>query len=256
MLPSLFVAHGAPILALETGGYAKTLSELSNEFERPSGIVIYSSHWEYPAQTISGVEKFEMNHDFNGFPQDLYDIHYPAHGDMELTKKVKALFDEQKIYNLIDYNRKMDSSCWVVLRQMYPEANIPVVMLSINAHMVMEKQYEIGKTLQSLRDENILIIGSGGTVHNPELLIFEQKEPVTWAVEYDDWLEEQVAAWDLEKLFDYIGQAPNAKKAAPRSEHMIPLFLAMGAADNARTSKLLHRSYRFGSLSRMIWQFG
>lgn len=256
MLPSLFIAHGTPLLVLETGGYAKVLTELSSKFERPKGIVIISSHWEYAAQTITAVENFELYHDFNGFPQEIYDNKYPAKGDLELTKRVKALFDEHGIYNTIDYTRKLDSSCYIPLQKMYPEADIPVVMLSINTHMILKKQYEIGQALESLRNEGILIIGSGGTVHNPELLNFGAKEPTAWSVEFDDWLAERVADWNMDDLFNYVSKAPHAKKAAPRNEHIIPLLIVMGAADSHRVSKLLHRDYRFGTLSRIIWQFG
>lgn len=256
MLPSLFIAHGTPLLGLETGGYAKVLSELSSRFPKPRGIVIFSSHWEYPAQSITAVDTFELFHDFTGFPRELYENKYPVHGDIELTKRLKDLFTERKIYTSIDPTRSMDSSCYIPLQKMYPEADVPVVMLSINAHMSMSKQYDIGQALVPLRSEDILIIGSGGTVHNPEMLDFEATEPVDWAAEYDDWLVERVADWNYAELFQYAQNAPNARLAAPRSEHMIPLFLAMGAADDVRTSELVHRSYRFGSMSRIIWQFG
>ncbi|MGB8955917.1 MAG: class III extradiol ring-cleavage dioxygenase, partial [Tumebacillaceae bacterium] len=145
---------------------------------------------------------------------------------------------------------------WTVLYHLFPQADIPVVQLSVNPLLTPAENYAIGKALSSLREQDVLIIGSGGTVHNLGRIYWGHTEPVEWAVKFEDWLAEMVKAWDLDALFDYLHRAPHARDAVPRNEHFIPLLYAMGAADDARQAKLLYSEFQFGSLSLRAWQFG
>ena len=260
MMPSLFIAHGAPLLAIENNDYTQFINELGKTLPKPKAVVLFSAHWEAPNQKVSLVEEYETIYDFGGFPEALYQIQYPAKGHLEITEEIKALFEKQGIPFEVDTKRGLDHGAWVVLRMLYPNVDIPVISMSVNQHLTPQQQYEIGKSLSALREKDVLIIGSGGTVHNLRAVGWHKdgKEIDQWAVDFDQWLENHLNNWDTESLFDYYSLAPNAEVAVPPygKEHFIPLFYAMGAGDDAKQAKLLHRSYRYGNLSHSVWQFG
>lgn len=260
MLPSLFVAHGAPLLAIESNEYTQFLESLGTTLPKPKAIVLFSAHWESPTQKVSDVDEFETIYDFGGFPEALYQIKYPAKGNEPVTKEIADLFTKQGVSYEIDTTRGLDHGAWVVLKMLYPGADIPVISMSVNPNLTPEEQYKIGKSLSQLREKEILIIASGGTVHNLRALKMGSADGTIdqWAFDFDDWLEQHVSEWDLKSLFNYSSLAPGGEIAVPPygNEHFIPLFYAMGAADNEKSAKLLHRSYRYGNLSHSVWQFG
>lgn len=256
MLPSLFIAHGAPTLAIESNEYTAFLAELANRYPKPKAIVIFSAHFETPVQAVGRVEAYETIHDFYGFPEEMYRLRYPAKGDLALADRVKALLDDQQIPTQLNEQRGLDHGAWVILRLLYPAADVPVISMSVNPFLTPEEQYRIGKALSALRREDILIIGSGGTVHNLRQINWNASQPDAWAVAFDDWLIDRLQKWDTAELFDYETKAPHARQAVPRNEHFVPLFYAMGAADDSPSAQLLYRSYQFGSLSLTCWQFG
>jgi 4,5-DOPA dioxygenase extradiol len=258
MMPAFFIAHGAPLLAIESNAYTHVLHDLANQLPRPSAILIFSAHWVSHTQRIGAAEQFHTIHDFAGFPQELYEIQYPAKGDVGLAAEIQQMLQDQGIACQIDSKRGLDHGSWVVLRLLYPNADVPVVAMSVNPNLAPQEQYRIGKSLAALRSNGVLMIGSGGTVHNLGALQWREDTIDTWAVEFDDWLADTLTNWDLESLFQYYDRAPHAKLAVPPygNEHFIPLLYAMGAADAERSSTLVHRSYRYGSLSQSVWQFG
>ncbi|MGW9100398.1 dioxygenase family protein [Priestia megaterium] len=260
MLPALFVAHGAPLLAIENNEYTQFLNQLGNKLPTPKAIIIFSAHWESFTQKVSNVEKFETIYDFGGFPDDLYQIKYPARGNVTITKEIGDVLTKQGVPFEVETTRGLDHGAWIVLNMLYPDANIPVISMSINPQLRPEEQYKIGKSLSSLREKDILIIASGGTVHNLRFLRMGSDNGTVdqWAWDFDKWLENHISNWDLESLFNYESLAPSAEVAVPPygKEHFIPLFYAMGAADYEKNARLLHRSYQYGNLSHSVWQFG
>jgi 4,5-DOPA dioxygenase extradiol len=189
----------------------------------------------------------------------LYQIEYPAIGNKNVSEEIQALFTKEGISYQTDTSRGLDHGAWVVLRMLYPDADIPVISMSVNPGISPEEQYKIGKSLSELRKKDVMMIASGGTVHNLRALDWRDNGGVTpWALQFDEWMEEHLKAWDTESLFHYDSLAPSSQLAVPPygSEHFIPIFYAMGAADNQQKATLLHRSYRYGSLSHSIWQFG
>lgn len=259
MLPSFFIAHGAPLLAIENNEYTQFLNQLGQNLPRPKAIVLFSAHWESHFQKVSEVEEYDTIYDFGGFDPKLYTIKYPAPGDLGAAQEIKDLFTANGIPFQVENKRGLDHGAWVVLRMIYPNADVPVIAMSVNPNLSPEEQYKIGKSLTALREKDILIIGSGGTVHNLRAVNFADNGQIDqWAVEFDDWLAHHLYHWDLESLFKYASLAPNAEYAVPRfgNEHFIPIFYAMGAADESRNAKLLHRSFRYGNLSHSVWQFG
>ena len=255
MMPSLFIAHGAPSLALEENVYTEFLQKLGQELPKPKAIVLFSAHWESTTQLVSSVANYETIYDFGGFQPELYQIKYPAQGQAETTAEVERLFAEAGIPVQTDDVRGLDHGAWVVLRLLYPDADIPVIALSVNRYLTGEQQYQVGQALASLREQDILVIGSGGTVHNLRRLNWESNGVDPWASEFDNWLHDKLVSWDTESLFSYDTLAPSAQAAVPTPEHFVPLLLAMGAGDQNKRASLLFKAYQYGNLSLSCWKF-
>jgi len=240
------VENNACAMFLEA--YGKTL--------RPKAIVIFTAHWENRVTTISSVNgEYDTIYDFGGFPQELYEIRYPAKGSPELAERVASMLKDKGIPSQFDANRGLDHGSWVPLSRMFPKADIPVVQVSVNPYLPAEEQYRIGEALRGLDREDILVIGSGATVHNFRTMNPSAKEPDAWAVAFDDWLVDRMRERDLEALFRYEELAPNARIAVPRPEHFVPLYIAFGSGDPARELKEIHRSYEMGALSYLSLAF-
>lgn len=255
MIPSLFIAHGSPTLAVEKNEYTDFLRELGNNI-KPKAIVIFTAHWENDVTTISSRDdKYDMIYDFGGFDRELYEIQYSAKGSSKIAGLLKSKLEEQGLSTQLDYKRGLDHGSWVVLRLMYPEANIPVVQVSINPWLSPEEQFKIGKAIKDLRKEDILIIGSGGTVHNLRSIKWGATNPEPWAVEFDDWLIEKLRDKDKDALYNYQKLAPNAKMAVPREEHFAPFLITIGSGIEDNEAKLLFRDYNYGTLSHICYEF-
>jgi 4,5-DOPA dioxygenase extradiol len=255
MIPSYFFAHGAPSIVLEQNAYTSFLKEFAGNITKPKAIVIFSAHWEDTVQTISTADTYGTIYDFSGFQDELYQMTYPAKGERLLSDKIHSLFAKQGIQSGLDEVRGLDHGSWAVLKLIYPDVDIPVVALSVNRHLSNEEQYRIGRALSELREQDVLIIGSGGTVHNLRRLNWQAERADDWAESFDSWLQSKLEAWDMNALFNYRELAPYAQESVPTNEHFIPLLLAMGAGDKNRQAKLLHRSYQYGNLSLSCWQF-
>jgi 4,5-DOPA dioxygenase extradiol len=259
MLPSFFVAHGSPLLAIENNEYTQVINQLGQMLPKPRAIVVFSAHWESKVQKVSDLEKYTTIYDFYGFPEELFRIEYPAKGEKNVANEIETLLQNSGIPYAVDTDRGLDHGAWVVLSMLYPNAEIPVISMSVSPSLSPQEQYQIGKSLSELRSKDILILASGGTVHNLRAVRFEDDGNIDqWASDFDDWLANYLYQWDLDSLFNYSSLAPNVHLAVPPNgvEHFIPIFYAMGAADDSRKAKLVHRSYRYGNLSHSIWQFG
>lgn len=261
MMPSLFIAHGAPLLAIEHNSYTQAVNQLPTLLpRRPRAIVMFSAHYEAGVQEVGVMETFPTIHDFGGFPRELYEIQYPAKGDRDIARETVELLQQAGIPVRLNETRGLDHGHWVVLRLLYPQADIPVISMSVNPRLPIAEQYEIGKALQSLRSKDVLVVGSGGTIHNFSYLDMREQSgnAYAWAIEFEDWLQDTLTSWNLPDLEQYRTAAPHAEKAVPAygSEHFVPLVYAMGAADDARTARRLHMSFRYNSLSHTIWEFG
>jgi 4,5-DOPA dioxygenase extradiol len=255
MISTLFICHGSPTIAIEDNEYTKFLKELGENIN-PKAIVIFTAHWESDITTISSIDRnYDMIYDFGGFPEELYSIRYPAKGSTKIASKLHFALENHGIKSNMDTVRGLDHGTWVILRHMYPEANIPVIQVSVNPMLSPENQYEIGQAIQDLSKEDILVIGSGATVHNLWSINWEAKDPEAWAVEFDNWLIDKIQSKDLDSLFNYRNLAPHAKRAVPREEHLVPLFITMGSGIGGNKSNLLYRSYDLGTLSYICFQF-
>lgn len=256
MLPSVFVGHGAPTIVIDDDPYTRLLKQYPNTLEKPKGIVIFTAHWESRLQQIGSPKQYEMIYDFYGFPQQMYKMQYPAVGDEALAQKVDALLAQSGIDSHIDRERGIDHGAWTPLMLMYPQADIPVVTMSVNIQLSPAQHYAIGKALAPLKQEGILIMASGGIVHNLRTVrMGEDEQPDEWAQQFNEWIGEKLLKWDLDALFDYPRSAPHANLAVARSEHFVNLLLAMGAGDEARQATLHGSMIQFGNLSLDLWSF-
>ncbi|WHY90958.1 class III extradiol ring-cleavage dioxygenase [Neobacillus cucumis] len=255
MIPSLFLAHGSPMLAIEDNNYTRFLEKLGQQYH-PKAIVIFTAHWEAEILTISSLdESYETIYDFYGFPPELYEIKYPAKGSTKIAQSLKERLAQAGIPSNLDTKRGLDHGSWTMLSKMYPNADIPVVQVSVHPFLPMDAQFKIGEALKGLGQEEILVIGSGVTVHNLRIVHWGQKEPEPWAVAFDDWLLEKIEKQDLASLFQYEKQAPNAKTAVPRPEHFVPFFIAMGSGNGLDQAQPIYRDYEFGTLSYLCMKF-
>jgi 4,5-DOPA dioxygenase extradiol len=255
MVPSLFLAHGAPLIAIEDTEYTRFLKNLGQQIH-PKAIVIFTAHWESDVLTISSTDDvYDTIYDFGGFPDELYTIKYPAKGSTKLASMLEDRFTKRGLAVRKDETRGLDHGSWTLLHHLYPEANIPVVQVSVNPYLSPEEQFKIGQALQGFGKEDILVTGSGVTVHNLRMLKWEQTDAEPWAVEFDDWLIEKVQSKDLDALFHYEKEAPHARLAVPTVEHFVPFFIAMGSGNPQTEAKIIHQNYDYGTLSYLCLQF-
>ncbi|WP_024776699.1 DODA-type extradiol aromatic ring-opening family dioxygenase [Pseudomonas corrugata] len=254
MLPSLFISHGSPMLALEPGDSGPALALLAAQLPRPTAIVIVSAHWESSELLVSANPQPRTWHDFGGFPPALYQVQYPAPGEPELAARVADLLNAAHLPARLDVQRPSDHGVWVPLSLMYPQADIPVVQVSLPSDQGPVLQTRVGQALASLRQQDILLIGSGSITHNLRDLDWnagpESVEP--WAKGFRDWIVEKLAADDEAALHDYRRQAPNAVRSHPSDEHLLPLYFARGAG--ARFS-VVHEGFTMGTLGMDIYRF-
>jgi 4,5-DOPA dioxygenase extradiol len=262
-MPPLFVSHGAPTLAIERTPAHVFLSQLGRAYERafgrPRAILLVSAHWETERPTASAAARPGTIHDFFGFPEALYRLSYTAPGAPDLAYRAADLLAEAGMACDIDPDRGLDHGAWVPLLLMWPDAAIPVCQFAIQHHMGPAAHVRLGRALAPLRHEGVLILGSGGAVHNvPDAM---RRGPAAgpnaapdWAVAFDAWLSDMLAQGRLDALADYRLTAPGAVLAHPRDEHLLPLLVAAGAGEG--DALRLHSGFEYGSLSMAAWGFG
>ena len=255
MFPSLYISHGSPMLALEPGASGPALARLAAEMPKPKAIVIVSAHWESHELLVSANPQPETWHDFGGFPKALFDVQYPAPGDPSLAAEVVELLKSNDLAARLDSQRPFDHGVWVPLSLMYPQADIPIVQVSLPTRGGPALQTRVGHALASLREHGVLLIGSGSITHNLRELDWhagpESVEP--WAQSFRDWMIEKLAADDEAVLHDYRAQAPNAVRNHPSDEHLLPLYFARGAGGEF---SITHQGFTMGALGMDIYRFG
>ncbi|MGF6457814.1 DODA-type extradiol aromatic ring-opening family dioxygenase [Pseudomonas frederiksbergensis] len=255
MFPSLYISHGSPMLALEPGASGPALARLAAALPKPKAIVMVSAHWESSELLVSGNPQPETWHDFGGFPQALFEVQYPAPGNPQLAAEVVELLKADGLPARIDSQRPFDHGVWVPLSLMYPQADIPVVQVSLPTRGGPALQTRVGHTLASLREHGVLLIGSGSITHNLRELDWhagpESVEP--WARAFRDWMIEKLEANDEAALHDYRQQAPNAVRSHPSDEHLLPLYFARAAGGEF---SIVHQGFTMGALGMDIYRFG
>lgn len=252
-LPGLFISHGSPMLALNPEQVGPALERLSFNLPRPKAIVIMSAHWESNALEVSTSIRPETWHDFRGFPPELYQLRYPAPGFPELGEKILGLLSDAGFSAYANNSRPRDHGVWMPLLHMYPEANIPIVEISLPMNMNAEDIYNIGQTLAVLREQQILLIGSGSITHNlRELDRNGHGMPVPeWASIFRNFVTHKLTHNDIDAVLNWQN-IPYVERNHPTIEHFAPIFFSMGTG--ARFS-VVHSSFSMGSLGMDIYRF-
>ena len=251
-MPTVFVSHGAPTLILQESPARTFLASLGQLLPRPKAIVAVSAHWDTDVPAVSLARNPDTIHDFYGFPDALYRLRYAAPGAPELAERVARLTGAAH-----DAHRGLDHGAWVPAMLGWPEADIPIFQLSVQPEQDPAHHIALGRKLSALREEDILVMGSGSATHNLRALVRGggDSEPEPWAREFDDWLMDTVEKGDEAALADYRAQAPNAVDAHPTDEHFLPLHVAFGAAGEGARGRALHRSFTLGNLSMASYAF-
>jgi 4,5-DOPA dioxygenase extradiol len=244
--------------AIQAGEAGKAWAALGKTLPRPRAILIASAHWETSVPMLTGNRQPSTIHDFGGFPPELYKLRYPAPGFPDLATQAMTLLKAADIVAGIDGCRGLDHGAWVPLRWMYPEADIPVVQLSVQPELGAAHHVRLGHALAPLADDRVLIIGSGHTTHNLRdwMTNPRRQEPLRYAQLFAEWVNERLQAHDVDALTRYREEAPEAKRAHPSEEHFLPLFVALGAAGPDADVKRVVEGFEAGALAMDSYLFG
>ncbi|MFV5403221.1 class III extradiol ring-cleavage dioxygenase [Acinetobacter sp. 228] len=252
-LPGLFISHGSPMLALNPEQVGPALHRLSLNLPRPTAIIVMSAHWESEVLEVNTSIRPETWHDFRGFPPELYELRYPAPGNPELAEQVLGLLANAGFSAHANSTRPRDHGVWMPLLHMYPEADIPVVEISLPITMSAEDIYRIGQTLASLRDQQVFLIGSGSITHNLRELSWQGNtdEVPEWASTFRNYVANKLVHSDFDAVLDWQ-TLPHIKRNHPTLEHFAPLFFAMGTGNRF---SVVHSSFTMGALGMDIYRF-
>jgi 4,5-DOPA dioxygenase extradiol len=241
--PSLFVPHGAPTFALRPGAAGAALTRIAEALPRPRAIVVVSPHWHTAAPTVGFADRPRTIHDFGGFPEELYALQYPATGCKEASAEVLSALKEAGFAATGDDTRGLDHGAWLPLRLMFPDADVPVIPVSMQAHLGGTHHLAVGRALAPLTERGFLIIASGNLTHNlgDFQMAYRTGGPApAYVREFADWIWQHLEAGDLSALLDYRRQAPGAVRAHPTEDHLLPLYVALGAARLGTRAQRLH----------------
>ena len=263
-LPSLFVSHGSPMMALEPSPARDFLAGLGAQLPPPRAILVVSAHHDAAYQgdkaTVTASPAPPTIHDFGGFPYELFAMRYPAPGDPALAARVVDLLAKRGLAITAAPVRGLDHGAWVPLSLIYPAADIPVVQLSIASNASPEWHHMLGQALAPLRDDGVLIIGSGSITHNLRAL-FSARLPIdapapAWVTGFTDWVAERMAVGAIDDVLHSVERAPHGRDNHPTPDHILPLFVAMGAGGEPFIAERLHHSVTYGLLAMDVYAFG
>jgi 4,5-DOPA dioxygenase extradiol len=255
--PAVFVSHGAPTLAIEASPAREFLAGLGRALGKPEAILVVSAHWESGEAAVSAAARPETIHDFFGFPQELYTMAYPVPGAPALAARVSKLLGAEGIATHVHPTRGLDHGAWVPLLLMYPDAGIPVTQLTVQPSMGTKHHFQIGEALRPLRDEGVLILGSGGTTHNLREFGRHRRDapPPEWVTGFQEWLAHAVESGNTDDFLHYRQRGPDAARNHPSEEHFLPIFAAAGAGSPDVAGRRIHRSHTFGILAMDAYRF-
>lgn len=253
--PSLFISHGSPMFAIEPGLLGPNLRRIGDSLTDLTAIVVVSPHWQTRGVRVTGAAALETIHDFGGFPASLFAIQYPARGEPQLAVHVVELLRAGGFDAAIDSRRGLDHGAWVPLRYLKPAADVPILQVSLPQDLDAAGALRLGRALAPLREQGVLVIGSGSLTHN--LYEFRQHiDDPEYAQAFADWIAEAVARGDAEALVHYRSQAPHAARAHPTEEHYLPLLVALGASGADEERLRIEGGMTYGVLSMDSFGFG
>jgi 4,5-DOPA dioxygenase extradiol len=249
--PAIFIGHGNPMNALEENSCTLAWRQLGQTNPRPRAVLAISAHWFISGTQITANRFPATIHDFGGFPQELYEVQYPAPGDPNLTRRVQSMLKPLPVQ--MDESWGLDHGTWSVLRHMYPEADVPVIQLSIDAQKPASWHFDLGRRIAPLRSEDILVLGSGNLVHNLQKYSWQKKTeaPYDWAVRFEMQVREMMLSGEFEPLVDYEAMGTDAHLAVPTPDHYLPLLYILGCRQNDEPLSFPVEGFDGGSISML-----
>lgn len=257
-MPVIFVGHGSPMNVIEENRWSRGFAALGEQIPRPAAILAVSAHWFVDGTYLTGEKSPETIHDFGGFPQELYEIRYPAPGHVDLARRVRQMLGEERASLRTDWG--LDHGTWSVLRWMYPAADVPVIQLAIDRRLDPAAHHEMGRSLAELRDEGVLILGSGNVTHNLRDAFGRMREssPDTpdWARRFDETIEKVLDQRDTKALLGLWPGTDDGRQAHPSPDHFLPLIYAQAATDGSDEVRYPTTGFDMGSISMRNVIFG
>ncbi len=250
-MPVLFIGHGSPMNGIENNEFSEYWSKLGREIDKPEAVVCISAHWLTKGTHVTAMSEPKTIHDFGGFPKELFQVQYPAPGNPELAQEISSIVQNTNVG--LNHEWGLDHGCWTVVKHMYPEANIPVLQLSIDYYKPAEFHYQLAKELVSLRKKGVLILGSGNMVHNLRAIDWSNMNTPNygfdWAREINQKFKDKIINGDHQSLIHYQNLGEDAKLAIPTPDHYYPLIYALALQDKNDTIEFFNDKYVGGSLS-------
>lgn len=251
-MPALFIGHGSPMNAIEDNEFTRQWEKLSLKIPRPEAILSVSAHWYTGGTKTTDISQPRIVYDMYGFPEELYKVSYPVKGSPHIAGRLGSLLKDEII---MDNSWGIDHGTWSVLCRVFPEADIPVVQLSIDAGAGPQVHFELGQKLSVLREEGVLILGSGNVVHNLALVDWKQQGGYSWAEEFDGYIKENILEKNYRNVLNYKEAGQSYKKAFPTPEHFYPLLYVLGASKEDDRVEVFNDSCTLGALSMTSYLF-
>lgn len=257
-MPVLFIGHGSPMNGIENNGFSQQWQKLGTSLETPKAVLVISAHWLTNGTQVTAMDHPKTIHDFGGFPQELFDVQYPAPGDSKLANETKSLIQSTNVG--LDHDWGLDHGAWTVVRHMYPQANIPVIQLSIDYTKPASYHYQLAKELAALRKKGVLIIGSGNMVHNLRMIDWKNMDTdnygYDWAIEMHELFKNKISDGDHQALINYEQLSKSAKLAIPTPDHYYPLMYILGLQEKNEDPIFFNDKLVAGSLNMTSVKFG
>jgi len=257
-MPVLFVGHGNPMNAIEENEFVLGWRTIGKTLPKPNAILCVSAHWETKGTFVTAMEKPQTIHDFGGFPKELFEVQYPAPGSPELAKETKSIIKQTEVG--LDSRWGLDHGCWSVVKHLYPNADIPVIQMSLDYYQAPQYHYDLAKELSSLRNKGVLIIGSGNMVHNLGMVDWEKiDEPgfgYDWAIEANEKMKKFILSGDHKSLIDYKLQGKAVNLSIPTPDHYLPLLYSLALKEGSETLEIFNDKPVAGSLTMTSLKIG
>ena len=256
-MPVLFLGHGSPMNAIEENEFVKSFRSIGQTITKPNAILCVSAHWETRGTFVTAMEKPKTIHDFGGFPQELFDVQYPAPGSPDLAREIKSLIKKTEVG--LDDKWGLDHGAWSVVKHMYPNADVPVIQLSLDYTQTPQHHYELAKELKSLRKKGVLVIGSGNMVHNLGLVAWDrlnQQYAFDWATEANEKMKKHIISGDHQKLINFRSEGKAFDLAIPTAEHYLPLIYILAMQEESEKVSLFNDKAVAGSLTMTSVKIG
>ena len=257
-LPALFVGHGSPMNAIEDNEFSQTWAKFGREIPKPKAVLVISAHWLTNGTFVTAMENPKTIHDFGGFPQELFKVQYPAKGSPELATETAKLIATTNVG--LDHEWGLDHGTWSIVKHMYPNADIPVLQLSIDYSKPAQYHFDLAQQLKSLRSKGVLLIGSGNMVHNLRMVAWDKLQEAEygfdWAIEMNSIFKDKISNRDIQSLIAYEKLGTAAKLAIPTPDHYYPLIYSLALQDNQDEISFFNDKLVGGSLNMTSVKFG